>query len=122
MKQRGHNLDDWYSKATCEIEWDSNLTEETCMKLWSNYSGTEEYEQCDFKYRTVEFGTLEFSESDFGYEEFQCVSLKFIEIEFNLYLCSASAFQRRTKVLVLFRCYGCCDSHSYNHFFILSTL
>ena len=122
VKQRGWGDKNWENIATCEIEWDSHLTEETCKQLWFNYNGTEEYEQCDFKYRTVEFGTLEFSESDFGYEEFQCVSLKLIEIEFNLYLCSASAFQRRTKVLVLFRRYGCCDSHSYNHFFILSTL
>ena len=69
VKHRGLNDNDWKNKQTCEIEWDSHLTEETCKMLWSNYTGTEEYELCDFKYQIMEF------QSDCKYEEFECVSL-----------------------------------------------
>ena len=78
MKQRGVSTDsdnsaDWNNKASCEIEWDSHLTEETCKKLWFNYNGTEEYELCDFKYRLMEDEDLITS---CEYEKFECVSLK----------------------------------------------
>jgi len=79
VKQRGVSSDsddsaDWNNKATCEIEWDSHLTEETCKQLWLNYNGTEEYELCDFKYRLME-DKFTILEDDCDYEKFECVSL-----------------------------------------------
>ena len=77
MKQRGVSSEsddsaDWNNKASCEIEWDSHLTEETCKELWFNYNGTEEYELCDIKYRLMEDEDLI---TNCEYEKFECVSL-----------------------------------------------
>ena len=78
-KHRGVSSDsddsaDWNNKVTCEIEWDSHLTEETCKELWFNYNGTEEYELCDFKYQMLEDKST-LLEADCEYEKFECVSL-----------------------------------------------
>ena len=79
VKQRGVSSDsdksaDWNNGASCEIEWDSHLTEESCKQLWFNYNGTEEYELCDFKYQMLEDKST-LLEADCEYEKFECVSL-----------------------------------------------
>ena len=86
MKQRGVSSEsddsaDWNNKASCEIEWDSHLTEETCKELWFNYNGTEEYELCDIKYRLMEdklFWDNTVLGDDCEYQKFECVSSKLI--------------------------------------------
>ena len=66
---RKKSSDDLENKASCRIEWDSHLTEESCKKLWSNYNGTEEYKTCDIKQRIMA------DDKDCDYEhEFECVS------------------------------------------------